>query len=59
VTLLNGDPLNLELNLSFDVLFNCTTKFPIAIATPPNYLSILCGGKLKKKWNKHKGYKGN
>jgi hypothetical protein len=35
--------------LGFDVLFNCTTNLPIAIATPPNYLSILCGGKLKIK----------
>jgi hypothetical protein len=27
-------PLNLKLNLGFDVLFNCTTNLPIAIATP-------------------------
>jgi hypothetical protein len=49
-------PLNLKLNLGFDVLFNCTTKLPVAIATPPNYLTILCGGKLKIKIKNYKKY---
>jgi hypothetical protein len=54
----------LKLNLGFDVLFNCTTKLPVAIATPPNYLSIhslwrkIKNKNYKKYGTKTKGTKG-